>query len=237
MPRALRLKKLNGYLASAHFVCNDMGDRLASSMNLSPDFLPQRSLGCIVFPILCASFSPNYPIKAATTFYMLKPCLTHSPHCAPVIPMRRDFFKRNSPSVAPVPHRGSKATAPTSAAPKHLLFTCSHGQRPCACILASFNKNTMFCTICKTRSWHPSGKHQRFAAFNLASFKTNPYPCGFAPSQKLKKLSFFSRTRHNSALPIAAAQRPAPHQRSANENKTHKSLSYPALQTCNILFF
>ena len=39
-------------------------------------------------------------------------------------------------------------------------------------------------------SWRPSAKHQCFATFILAAFKTSQYPCGFARSRRTQKHPF-----------------------------------------------
>ena len=58
---------------------------------------------------------------------------------------------------------------------------------------------------------------QRFPLFsallqktNLAAFKTAQYPCIFAHPKTFKKLFLFTRDHQNSALPVAAQQRPRP---------------------------
>ena len=97
-------------------------------------------------------------IHARTLFHTLSALHTCNPDASGL------FWQETRHLSLPFRVVAAQRPRPKAQRPKALFSAISiyslAARRPRARILASFRKNPMFCTICKNRSWHPSGKHQ-----------------------------------------------------------------------------
>ncbi|MGC8561212.1 MAG: hypothetical protein ACP5O1_11105 [Phycisphaerae bacterium] len=97
--------------------------------------------------------------------------------------------------------------------PNVLPFLSWHPSKPrnihARLLTAKSSKNTVF-SRAQTTTWHPSKQSQCFATFNLASFKTNQYPCMFAlPQSSRRSRPLYSQLSKNSYLGEAPPTMPS----------------------------